>query len=304
MVALSIEKLGKVYDSGFTALHGIDLQVEQGDFFALLGPNGAGKSTTLGIISTLVRKSSGKVHVFGIDLDREPLRIKSLLGVVPQELNFQNFDTVEQNLLVQGPHYGLSRRQSRQQTEKYLALLGLEDKAKSRIVELSGGQKRRLLIARALIHEPKLLFLDEPTAGVDIEIRRSMWKWLRELNEAGTTVVLTTHYLEEAQNLCRNIAIIHCGRVIANTSMRKLLRRLEQSTFLFEAKEPVSEADLERLRRNFSFERRDEHTLSLEIGPTQSLNEVLQQWLKDGLELQNVQPEAGQLETLFVKLTQ
>ena len=275
----------------------------QGDFFALLGPNGAGKSTTLGIISTLVRKSGGKVEVFGIDLEREPLRAKNFLGIVPQEFNFNNFETVEQTLLRQGPYYGLNARQSKRQAEKYLALLNLEGKAHSHMMDLSGGQKRRVMIARALIHEPQLLFLDEPTAGVDIDIRRSMWAWLKQLNQDGTTVVLTTHYLEEAQNLCRNIAIINCGRVIANTSMRKLLRQLEQNTFLFEAKEPISKEQLQALQKSKPFELQDEHTLRLEVHKTQSLNQILGQLDAAGLALHNIQPEANQLETLFIKLT-
>ncbi|WGK69494.1 ABC transporter ATP-binding protein [Candidatus Haliotispira prima] len=302
--ALLLQDLCKTYDNGFTALHSIDLQVQQGDFFALLGPNGAGKSTTLGIISTLVRKSSGKVEVFGLDLDREPLRAKSLLGIVPQEFNFHSFETVEQTLVQQGPYYGLNGQESRRQAQKYLELLDLGAKSRSRVMDLSGGQKRRLMIARALIHEPKLLFLDEPTAGVDIEIRRSMWSWLRELNQQGTTVVLTTHYLEEAQNLCRNIAIINHGRVIANTSMRELLRRLDRNTFLFEAKNPVSEEQLARLQQSLPFDRKDEHTLRLEVQKEQGLNQVLEQLAAAGLELHYIQPEANQLETLFVKLTQ
>ncbi len=303
-LALLLRNLRKTYDNGFTALHGIDLEVQQGDFFALLGPNGAGKSTTLGIISTLTRKSDGLVKVFGVDLDREPFLAKSLLGIVPQEVNFHSFETVRQTLQQQGQYYGMSLRQSRQQTQKYLALLELEEKARSRIIDLSGGQKRRVMIARALIHEPKLLFLDEPSAGVDIEIRRSMWGWLRRLNEDGTTVVLTTHYLEEAQSLCRNIAIINHGRVVTRSSMRALLRQLEQTTFLFESQCPVSAAQLEALRRHFPFEQQDEHTVRLEVGKAQSLNRVLQQLNAVGLELHNIRPEANQLETLFVKLTQ
>ncbi|MEM9424752.1 MAG: ABC transporter ATP-binding protein, partial [Spirochaetota bacterium] len=302
--ALSLKNLQKTYDNGFIALHDISLEVQEGDFFALLGPNGAGKSTTLGIISTLVRKTHGQVKIFGVDLDREPLRAKSLLGIVPQEFNFNSFETVEQTLSLQGPYYGLKRSQVKKRVEKYLALLGLECKARSRLLDLSGGQKRRVMIARALIHEPKLLFLDEPSAGVDIELRRSMWAWLKELNQSGTTIVLTTHYLEEAQSLCRNIAIINHGRVIANTSMRELLRQLDQNTFLFEARNPIADERLRVLRQKYPFQCLNEHTLRLEVAKEQSLNHILLELDAAGLELHSIQPESNQLETLFVTLTQ
>ena len=304
MSALLLQDLRKTYENGETALHGINLEVEVGDFFALLGPNGAGKSTTIGIISTLVRKTSGIVRIFGVDLDREPLQAKRLLGVVPQEFNFNLFETVEQTLKIQGPYYGLSLRESKRQAEKYIALLGLEEKAKMPIKNLSGGQKRRVMIARALIHEPQLLFLDEPTAGVDIEIRRNMWNWLKELNQSGTTIILTTHYLEEAQNLCRNIAIINHGRVIANTSMRELLGQLEQNSFLFETQAVITTEQLQQAQDGFAFELYNEHTLHLEIPKGTTLNHVLLHLNSIGLVLHSVQPEANQLETLFVKLTQ
>ncbi len=304
MSALLLKDLRKTYENGETALHGINLKVKAWDFFALLGPNGAGKSTTIGIISTLVRKTSGTVQIFGVDLDKEPLLAKTLLGVVPQEFNFSLFETVEQTLKTQGPYYGLSLRESKQQAEKYIALLGLEEKAKVPIKSLSGGQKRRVMIARALIHEPKLLFLDEPTAGVDIEIRRNMWNWLKELNKSGTTIILTTHYLEEAQNLCRNIAIINHGRVITNTSMRELLGQLEQNAFLFETQDAITTEQLKQAQNGFPFEFYNEHTLHLEIPKGTKLNQVLLHLNSIGLVLHSVQPEANQLETLFVKLTQ
>ena len=304
MSALSLKNLRKTYDNGDIALHGINLEVQAGDFFALLGPNGAGKSTTIGIISTLVRKTSGTVSIFGIDLDQEPLQAKRLLGVVPQEFNFNLFETVEQTLRIQGPYYGLSLKESKRQAEKYITLLDLEDKARARIMDLSGGQKRRVMIARALIHEPKLLFLDEPTAGVDIEIRHNMWFWFKELNQNGTTIILTTHYLEEAQNLCRNIAIINHGKVIANTGMRQLLNQLEQNRFLFEAQEPISLELLQKLKNRFPFERYNEHTLRLEVPKENGLNEILLHLNAAGLVLHSIQPESNQLETLFVKLTQ
>ncbi|MBL6717408.1 MAG: ABC transporter ATP-binding protein, partial [Pseudomonadales bacterium] len=217
--ALSIAGLKKVYADGFTALKGIDLEVKEGDFFALLGPNGAGKSTTIGIICSLVRKTEGSVKIFGIDVDKDFAAAKRLIGVVPQEFNFSIFEKVGDIIEVQAGFYGLSLREGAINTEKYLKRLGLWDKRNAQARHLSGGMKRRLMIARALVHEPRLLILDEPTAGVDIEIRRSMWAFLEEMNKAGTTIILTTHYLEEAESLCRNIAIIDHGEIVENTSM-------------------------------------------------------------------------------------
>lgn len=234
MVALEIEDLRKTYKGGFEALKGISLSVEKGDFYALLGPNGAGKSTTIGIISSLVNKSSGGVKVFGHDIDKELELAKQNLGLVPQEFNFNMFETVEQIVLQQAGYYGVSRADAKVRAQKYLTQLDLWDKRKERARSLSGGMKRRLMIARALMHEPQLLILDEPTAGVDIELRRSMWEFLKKINQEGITIILTTHYLEEAEMLCRNIGIINRGELIENTSMKSLLNKLQVETFILD----------------------------------------------------------------------
>ncbi|HET8710455.1 MAG TPA: ABC transporter ATP-binding protein, partial [Spongiibacteraceae bacterium] len=238
--ALCIRGLTKVYDNGLTALHGIDLDVQQGDFFALLGPNGAGKSTTIGIVTSLVRKTGGTVSVFGHDIDMDFPAAKREIGLVPQEFNFHNFEVVFNVVVDQGGYYGLPRELAEQRAEKYLRKLGLWEKRRDTTRMLSGGMKRRLMIARALVHEPRLLILDEPTAGVDIELRRSMWEFLREINAQGTTIILTTHYLEEAESLCRNIAIIDHGRVIENTSIKALLKRLHKERFVLDTREEMS----------------------------------------------------------------
>ena len=230
--ALDIRNLQKTYNNGFVALKGIDLQVQQGDFFALLGPNGAGKSTTIGIVTSLVRKTQGQIHVLGHNMDAEPAQAKRLIGLVPQEVNFGQFEKPINIVLNQGGYYGLPRALVRERAERYLKQLDLWDKRDVQARRLSGGMKRRLMIARSLIHEPKLLILDEPTAGVDIEIRRSMWEFLQQINQQGTTIILTTHYLEEAENLCRNIAIIDHGQIVENTSVRELLDRLDTETFV------------------------------------------------------------------------
>src|SRR5690606_6221374 len=232
---LSIKNLCKIYDSGLEALKNIDLEVMPGDFFAVLGPNGAGKSTTIGIISSLVRKTSGNIEIFGKDTDSDFSQAKQFLGVVPQEFNFSMFEKVEDIIWQQAGYYGLPRTQAKAQAERYLGKLGLWDKRNTPARMLSGGMKRRLMIARALVHEPKLLILDEPTAGVDIELRRSMWEFLREINAAGTTIILTTHYLEEAESLCRNVAIIDKGEIVQNTSIRKLLQQLNKEVFILDA---------------------------------------------------------------------
>ena len=232
--ALVIQDLRKVYASGVEALRGIDLTVEEGDFYALLGPNGAGKSTTIGIVTSLVNKTSGKVKIFGYDLDTEMVRAKQQIGLVPQEFNFNPFETVQQIVVNQAGYYGVSRKEAMKRSEKYLKQSNLWEKRNERARMLSGGMKRRLMIARALMHEPKLLILDEPTAGVDIELRREMWAFLQELNVQGTTIILTTHYLEEAEMLCRNIGIIQSGELIENTSMKHLLAKLQFETFIFD----------------------------------------------------------------------
>ncbi|WP_373797084.1 ABC transporter ATP-binding protein, partial [Jeotgalibaca porci] len=232
--ALEITDLKKVYATGMEALKGIDLTVEEGDFYALLGPNGAGKSTTIGIVTSLVNKTAGQVKVFGYDIDTQLVQAKQQIGLVPQEFNFNPFETVEQIVVNQAGYYGVPRKEALKRSEKYLKQSNLWEKRHVRARMLSGGMKRRLMIARALMHEPKLLILDEPTAGVDIELRRDMWEFLRELNEHGTTIILTTHYLEEAEMLCRNIGIIQSGRMIENTSMKKLLAKLQYETFIFD----------------------------------------------------------------------
>ena len=226
--ALKIKSLRKTYDNGFEALKGIDLGVGEGDFFALLGPNGAGKSTAIGVVSTLVRKTSGSVEVFGHNLDQDLVKAKRLLGVVPQEFNFNQFEKVKDVVMTQAGYYGIPTRIARQRSEKYLKQLGLWDKRDIMSRMLSGGMKRRLMIARALVHDPKLLILDEPTAGVDIELRRSLWEFVQEINDQGTTIILTTHYLEEAEQLCRNIGIIDKGEIVESTSIKNLLSQLQQ----------------------------------------------------------------------------
>ncbi|MCH2159733.1 MAG: ABC transporter ATP-binding protein [Oleiphilaceae bacterium] len=240
--ALEIVSLNKTYDNGHVALKDVSLNVKKGDFFALLGPNGAGKSTTLGIVSSLVNKTSGKVKIFDYDLDRELEKAKTCLGVVPQEVNFNQFEKVEHILVTQAGYYGIPASEAKQTAEVYLKSLGLWEKRNEPARMLSGGMKRRVMIARALIHKPKLLILDEPTAGVDIELRRSMWKFLQEINDAGTTIILTTHYLEEAEELCRNIAIIDKGEILENSPKHELLSKLTKQTYVFETTPPLSKA--------------------------------------------------------------
>ncbi|TVS16287.1 MAG: ABC transporter ATP-binding protein [Gammaproteobacteria bacterium] len=299
--ALSIEGLKKVYAGGFEALKGIDLRVEQGDFFALLGPNGAGKSTTIGVICSLVVKSSGRVAIFGFDIDREFAAAKRMIGVVPQEFNFSIFERVGDIVETQAGFYGLGGAQSRRQTEKYLRKLGLWDKRNEQARHLSGGMKRRLMIARALVHEPRLLILDEPTAGVDIEIRRSMWSFLREMNEAGTTIILTTHYLEEAESLCRNIAIIDNGEIVENTSMRELLQQLGTETLVLDLADPLSEVpNLEP----FVARRTEAACLEVDIDKGQNLNEVFARLDAAGIRVRSMRNKSNRLEQLFVALTQ
>jgi ABC-2 type transport system ATP-binding protein len=242
MLALEISNLHKTYASGLQALKGIDLQVEEGDFFALLGPNGAGKSTCIGIISGLVNKTSGDVKIFGHSIDEEFILAKSMLGSVPQEFNFNTFEPVQEIITNQAGFYGVPARIARQQTEHYLKQLGLWQHRRSQARRLSGGMKRRLMIARAMVHKPRLLILDEPTAGVDIELRRSMWDFLEQINDQGTTIILTTHYLEEAERMCRNIAIIDEGNIIQNTSMKLLLKQLNSETFVLYLRDDLEQA--------------------------------------------------------------
>jgi ABC-2 type transport system ATP-binding protein len=299
--ALSISGLKKVYAGGFEALKGIDLRVEQGDFFALLGPNGAGKSTTIGVICSLVTKTAGSVEIFGLDIDQHFSEAKRLIGVVPQEFNFSIFENVGDIVETQAGYYGLSGSQAAANAEKYLRKLGLWDKRRAQARHLSGGMKRRLMIARALVHEPRLLILDEPTAGVDIEIRRSMWAFLQAMNAEGTTIILTTHYLEEAESLCRNIAIIDHGGIVENTSMRELLQQLNTETLLLDVVEPLTETpEVE----HFAMRRLDTHCLEVDIRRGQRLNEVFAHLDALGIHVSSMRNKSNRLEQLFVSLTQ
>lgn len=299
-LALDIKQLHKVYKSGTVALKGIDLEVQQGDFFALLGPNGAGKSTSIGIISSLVNKSSGTVKVFDYDLDTQLEDAKSQLGLVPQEFNFNQFETVLQIVLNQAGYYGVPRSVAIVRAEKYLGQLGLWEKRHARSRELSGGMKRRLMIARALMHEPKLLILDEPTAGVDIELRRSMWEFLKEINQQGVTIILTTHYLEEAESLCRNIAIIDKGQIVENTSMKNLLSKLNKETFLLDIAPTEAVITLE----GYTFRQLDSHSLEVDVEKAQGLNGVFSALTAQGIQVLSMRNKANRLEELFVSLVE
>lgn len=299
MKALSIENLHKQYAGGVTALKGVNLDVEAGDFFALLGPNGAGKSTIIGIISSLVNKTRGTVSVFNHDIDRTPEAVKSCIGLVPQEFNFGVFEKVSNIVANQGGYYGLNRELAQQRTEKYLRRLDLWEKRDAASRTLSGGMKRRLMIARALVHEPDLLILDEPTAGVDIEIRRSMWEFLREINEQGTTIILTTHYLEEAENLCRNIAIIDDGRIMENTSMKKLLSQLNMETFILDTREVITTApEIE----GYSVQQIDAHTLAIDVAKEKGLNNLFTRLSDHGLTILSLRNKTNRLEELFMDM--
>lgn len=299
-LALDISALHKVYKSGTVALSGIDLQVKQGDFFALLGPNGAGKSTTIGVITSLVNKSSGSVSVFGFDIDSQLEQAKSQLGLVPQEFNFNQFETVLQIVVHQAGYYGVPKKLALERAEKYLGQLGLWEKRHARARELSGGMKRRLMIARALMHEPKLLILDEPTAGVDIELRRSMWEFLRKINKAGVTIILTTHYLEEAETLCRNIAIIDKGRIIENTSMKALLNKLTIETFILDLDQDPAGLQLDDL----TWRTLDEHSIEVDVAKSEGLNPIFEQLSKRQVNVLSMRNKANRLEELFVALVE
>jgi ABC-2 type transport system ATP-binding protein len=301
MYALSVHGLTKIYKNGVQALKGIDLTVEQGDFFALLGPNGAGKTTLIGITTSLVTKSGGTVQVFGHDIDRELEAAKSCIGVVPQELNFNMFESPLTIVVNQAGFYGIDRGIARQRAEKYLKQLQLWDKRNSMARGLSGGMKRRLMIARALMHEPKLLILDEPTAGVDIEIRRSMWDFLREINESGTTIILTTHYLEEAETLCRNIAIIDGGRIVERDRMSSLLRRLNTETFVLNLREALSTAPE---ISGYPVTLVDANTLEIEVSRDQSLNDIFMHLTQMGIHVVSMRNKVNRLEEIFMRLVE
>ncbi|EOB6678996.1 ABC transporter ATP-binding protein [Vibrio vulnificus] len=299
MYALQIEQLRKTYAGGFEALKGISLGVQEGDFYALLGPNGAGKSTTIGVISSLVNKTSGNVKVFDYDIDRDLELAKQHLGLVPQEFNFNQFETVEQIVLQQAGYYGVPRELAKQRAEKYLTKLDLWEKRKERARNLSGGMKRRLMIARALMHEPKLLILDEPTAGVDIELRRSMWEFLKEINQKqGITIILTTHYLEEAEMLCRNIGIINRGELIENTTMKSLLAKLDVETFILDLAPNSPIPCLEGVVSS----RVENDSLEIEVEKSQPLNHVFSQLSEQGVMVMSMRNKANRLEELFVNI--
>jgi ABC-2 type transport system ATP-binding protein len=299
MHALVLRQLTKVYKNGIKALKGIDLDVDEGDFFALLGPNGAGKTTIIGIVTSLVTKKSGNVEVFGRDIDSELELAKSCIGIVPQEINFNMFESLFTIVVNQAGFYGIPRRLAKRRAEKYLKQLQLWDRRNSIARSLSGGMKRRLMIARALMHEPKLLILDEPTAGVDIEIRRSMWEFLRNINDEGTTIILTTHYLEEAENLCRNVAIIEGGRIIERDTMANVLRKLQTEVFVLNLSEPVGTPPALPGFRN---EMTDDHTLEVEVSRGQSLNEIFSQLSSQGVRVNSMRNKVNRLEELFMRL--
>jgi ABC-2 type transport system ATP-binding protein len=301
MNALSVRSLTKTYKNGVEALKGIDLDVEEGDFFALLGPSGAGKTTLIGIVTSLVNKSGGEASVFGHDIDRELEIAKACIGVVPQEINFNMWETPHTIVVNQAGFYGIARPVAKQRAEKYLRQLGLWDKKDKMSRSLSGGMKRRLMIARALMHEPRLLILDEPTAGVDIEIRRSMWDFLREINSQGTTIILTTHYLEEAETLCRNIAIINGGRIAERDRMSSLLRRLHTETFVLNLRDsltavpPLEDYDVTLV---------DSHTVEVEVSKEQNLNELFGRLSAQGIEVLSMRNKVNRLEEIFMRLVE
>ena len=299
--ALSIKNLTKIYNDSFKALDGISLDVRQGDFFALLGPNGAGKSTTIGIICSLVRKTEGAISVFQHDVDQDFSSAKHLIGVVPQEFNFNQFEKPIDILITQAGYFGIKASIASVRAEKYLKQLGLWEKRNDFSRNLSGGMKRRLMIARALIHEPKLLILDEPTAGVDIELRRSMWNFLKEINGNGTTIILTTHYLEEAENLCRNIAIIDHGKIIENTSMKSLLKMLDRETFVLDLS---NEIDACPEIEGYSISLKDQNQIEVEIPKSESLNELFSELSKKNISIISMRNKTNRLEELFLGMVE
>lgn len=301
MKALSISNLKKTYKNGFEALKGIDLEVEAGDFFALLGPNGAGKSTAIGIISSLVTVTSGSVSIFGYDLVKDREKAKSCIGLVPQEINFNQFDTVQGIVLNQAGYYGTPRKLALQRTEQCLKQMDLWDKRNTISRRLSGGMKRRVMIARAMVHAPKLLILDEPTAGVDIEIRRAMWKMMQEVNQQGTTIILTTHYLEEAESLCRNIAIIDQGKIVENSGMASLLARLNVDHFVLDLAEPLITVPL---IEGFHIERVSDKVLTVSVPKEAGLNRLFSQLSANNIKVLSLKNKSNRLEQLFMDLVE
>lgn len=299
MNALSLRNLTKTYRNGFTALRGIDLDIQQGDFFALLGPNGAGKSTAIGIISSLVNKTSGSVHVFGHDIDTHSAKVKSCIGLVPQEMNFNQFETVQNIVLNQAGYYGIPRHLAMASTEKCLKQMFLWDQRDMVSRRLSGGMKRRVMIARALVHSPQLLILDEPTAGVDIEIRRSLWEMMAQVNQQGTTIILTTHYLEEAESLCRNIAIINNGLIVEQSGMSELLAQVNKDYFVLDLAQPISA--LPKIE-GYELELIGSKTLSALVNKEQSLNGLFQQLTMHHIDVLSLKNKTNRLEQLFMGL--
>lgn len=301
MKALTIEHLNKTYRNGFEALKDINLTVEEGDFFALLGPNGAGKSTTISILTSLVTKSSGSVKIFDADLDSQMELAKSYIGLVPQEFNFNGFEQVKHILVTQAGYYGVPAKEAEPRADALLKQLGLWEKRHTASRSLSGGMKRRLMIARALVHNPRLLILDEPTAGVDIELRRSMWVFLREINQRGTTIILTTHYLEEAENLCRNIAIIDKGRIVEHTDMKSLLNRLDKETFVLDLLEPLTDNSL---LNGIAYHQVDANTIEVELHRQEGLNGLFSELTKRGIKVGSMKNKVNRLEELFLTLVE
>lgn len=299
MQALEIKNLNKVYPNGFAALKDVELNVNQGDFFALLGPNGAGKSTTIGIICGLINKTAGSIKVFGHDIDTNNEAAKSCIGIVPQEINFSQFETPLDIVVNQGGYYGIKRRIALERAEKYLDKLGLMEKGHEPSRNLSGGMKRRLMIARALIHEPKMLILDEPTAGVDVELRRSMWDFLIDINQQGTTIVLTTHYLEEAETLCKHIAIIDQGSIIENTSMKQLLSNLNKETFIIDLIRPI---ELLPQLNGFTGKLIDPSTIEVEVERGKSINDLFKLFSTYNINVCSMRNKSNRLEELFLDL--
>ena len=297
--ALTLRELSKLYENGSQALSGINLEVESGDFFALLGPNGAGKSTTIGIICSLIRKTSGVVKIFGHDTDIAFSNAKKMIGIVPQEFNFNQFEKPIDILVTQAGYFGITRRVALKKAREYLTLLGLWDKRDESSRTLSGGMKRRLMIARALIHSPRLLILDEPTAGVDIELRRSMWEFLQEINEAGTTIILTTHYLEEAENLCRNVAIIDHGRIVQNTSVKSLVRQLRIQTFTVDVKDKLSFVPNVS---GYPIRKVDDHVIEVDVLSHQTINSLIVGLNDQSIEVLSMSHKTNRLEELFLKI--
>ena len=301
MKALSLQGLTKTYKNGVQALKGIDLDVEEGDFFALLGPNGAGKTTAIGIVMSLVNKTSGTVKVFDHDIDTDLAAAKACIGLVPQEINFNMFETVSTILLNQAGFYGMPRHVASDRLEKYLHKLQLWEKRNAVARGLSGGMKRRLMIVRALLHEPRLLILDEPTAGVDIEVRRSMWEFIKDVNAAGTTIILTTHYLEEAENLCRHVAIINQGKIIENERMGNLLRKLNTETVVLNLRSPIHSAPV---LPGYRVTLADDHTLEVEITREQGINDVFTALSNAGVQVMSMRNKTNRLEELFLDMVE